>query len=136
MRSRYSAFVTRNGDYLAATLAKEKRAGFDPSSIADDTTQWLGLEIIERNAGGVLDQTGRVEFVARFSEDGRIGQLHERSYFERRDGKWFYVDGVFPEATSNQNIMPQTTETANTVKVGRNDPCPCGSGRKFKKCCG
>ncbi|WP_369694458.1 SEC-C metal-binding domain-containing protein [Mailhella massiliensis] len=26
--------------------------------------------------------------------------------------------------------------TYNGVKVGRNDPCPCGSGKKFKKCCG
>ena len=24
----------------------------------------------------------------------------------------------------------------NTAKIGRNDPCPCGSGKKYKKCCG
>lgn len=29
----------------------------------------------------------------------------------------------------------QTTHMRNSPKVGRNDPCPCGSGKKFKKCC-
>jgi len=127
MRSRYSAFVLRNGDYLLSTLAEENRSGFDAESIAHDTTRWTGLDIIECVAGGILDQTGIVEFVAHFDENGNHHQLHERSNFERRDGKWFYVDGIFP-GVSHSNASP--------VKAGRNDPCPCGSGKKFKKCCG
>ena len=31
---------------------------------------------------------------------------------------------------------PSPGNTARTAKVGRNAPCPCGSGKKFKKCCG
>ncbi|WP_428239598.1 SEC-C metal-binding domain-containing protein [Gynuella sp.] len=31
---------------------------------------------------------------------------------------------------------PQNPITRAAPKVGRNDPCPCGNGRKFKKCCG
>jgi len=27
-------------------------------------------------------------------------------------------------------------EIQNRTKVGRNDPCPCGSGKKYKRCCG
>ena len=27
-------------------------------------------------------------------------------------------------------------ETLSLIKIGRNDPCPCGSGRKYKRCCG
>jgi preprotein translocase subunit SecA len=30
----------------------------------------------------------------------------------------------------------KTGEAPNRKKVGRNDPCPCGSGKKYKKCCG
>jgi len=32
--------------------------------------------------------------------------------------------------------MPGTASTQKMPKVGRNDPCPCGSGKKYKKCCG
>ncbi|MBU1213526.1 MAG: SEC-C domain-containing protein, partial [Alphaproteobacteria bacterium] len=31
---------------------------------------------------------------------------------------------------------PLTSPLAQSTKVGRNDPCPCGSGKKYKKCCG
>lgn len=132
MRSRYSAFVLRDGNYLLATLAQEQRDGFDAPSIANDQTRWLGLEIVDCAAGGVLDQTGKVEFIARFIENGQTLALHERSNFERRDGKWFYVNGVFPDADG------QSSKDAFALvpsKVGRNDPCPCGSGKKHKKCC-
>jgi preprotein translocase subunit SecA len=44
-------------------------------------------------------------------------------------------------AMSQQSQMAREGEavktiTRNTPKVGRNDPCPCGSGKKYKKCCG
>lgn len=140
MRSRYSAFYVRNGDYLLATLASEKRSGFDPQDIAQDQTRWTGLKIVDRVAGGVLDQTGQVEFIASFTENGKPGRIHERSNFERRDGKWYYVDGVFPDLRDG---TPGTTTPHSAIsspseptKIGRNAPCPCGSGKKFKKCCG
>lgn len=38
-----------------------------------------------------------------------------------------------PTSADAGNNMPRRNETA---KVGRNDPCPCGSGKKYKKCCG
>jgi len=137
MRSRYTAFVLRNGDYLAATLAKENRRGFDGDSIGRDQTHWTGLEIIDRVAGGIFDQTGIVEFIASFVENGQTYQLHERSNFERRDGKWFYVDGIFPGDTKQHSEGASLQEGKTTLeKVGRNAPCPCGSGKKFKKCCG
>lgn len=137
MRSRYAAFVLRDGSYLLSTLAEENRSGFDAASIAHDTTCWTELEIIDCQAGGVLDQTGIVEFIAHFNENGKPHQLHERSNFARRNGTWFYVDGIFPGARrldgTDTSLQRQNPSTA---KVGRNDPCPCGSGKKFKKCCG
>ena len=137
MRSRYSAFALRDGKYLLSTLAEENRSGFNDESIAHDTTRWIGLEIIECVAGGVLDQSGIVEFIARFDEDGKHNQLHERSNFERRDGKWFYVDGIFPGASYiAAPDMSLQRQNAATAEAGRNDPCPSGSRTKFKKCCG
>jgi len=117
MRSRYSAYVLKRSDYLAATWHPSTRpASLDVSA---DDTQWQRLEIVATEKGGSGDNDGVVEFAAYYQG----GQLHERSRFLKEEGKWLYVDG---------DILPPVTET----KAGRNDPCPCGSGKKFKKCCG
>ena len=47
------------------------------------------------------------------------GEVHENSRFVKEQGQWFYVDG----------------DLKSQAKVGRNDPCPCGSGKKYKRCC-
>lgn len=126
MRSRYTAYARGDVAHLARTLAPEHRAGFDMADVSAGMkqTQWLGLEILDTEAGGESDSTGIVEFVARFQAHGKAQALHERSRFRRdeTDGRWVYVDGE----TALQPVK----------KPGRNDPCPCGSGRKFKQCCG
>ena len=38
--------------------------------------------------------------------------------------------------TDKDCCPPKTPITRDTPKIGRNDPCICGNGRKFKKCCG
>ncbi|MGM0593842.1 MAG: YchJ family protein [Pseudomonadota bacterium] len=117
MRSRYSAFVLGLSDYLLSTWHAETRPAH--LDLTADDTVWLGLQILATHQGEPGDSRGEVEFVARFQG----GQLHERSRFLNEGGQWFYVDG---------EIRPPVAET----KVGRNAPCPCGSGRKFKRCCG
>jgi hypothetical protein len=53
-----------------------------------------------------------------------------------KDGKMPGVHaGIEAEAAEERNRDPQTPYVA-TVKAGRNDPCPCGSGKKYKRCCG
>lgn len=125
MRSRYTAYARGDVAYLARTLAPEHRAGFDMADVSAGmkTTQWLGLEILDTTAGGTDEDTGIVEFLARFQAQGQNHALHERSRFRRdeKDG-WVYVDGE----TALQPVK----------KPRRNDPCPCGSGKKFKQCCG
>ncbi|MEN6587495.1 MAG: YchJ family metal-binding protein [Sulfuricella sp.] len=116
MRSRYSAFVRHDWDYLNHT---QREPDNEPAT-AD--IEWLGLEVWEVRAGGVNDAEGTVEFVAHYTHQGRPSALHEISRFSKHDEKWFYVGGEFPRA-------------ARPAKVGRNEPCPCGSGKKFKKCC-
>lgn len=90
MRSRYSAYVTENAEYLLRTWHPRTR----PSTIDFDPQQrWLGLRIKRCLAGGVEDHTGEVEFVARFKIRGKGHRLHEISRFERLEGAWVYVDG-------------------------------------------
>lgn len=86
MRSRYSAYVVGDAAYVWRTWHPRTR----PPEVTDDATvTWMRLEIVDRVAGGVDDDTGEVEFRAHH----RYGALHERSRFARRAGRWFYVDG-------------------------------------------
>ena len=88
MRSRYSAFVLEQADYLLATWHSSTR----PASLDFDAgAKWLGLEVREHKTTGA--DTAEVEFVARYRLDGRAVRLHECSRFVREDGRWFYVDG-------------------------------------------
>ena len=95
MRSRYSAFVFGNAAYLADTVPAENSGDYDSNSLARQQTKWIGLEIISTEAGGIFDQIGYVEFIARFKEKGRTGTHHEKSRFIRQNGKWLYIDGEF-----------------------------------------
>jgi SEC-C motif-containing protein len=94
MRSRYCAFVVRDEAYLLRTWHPDYR----PSSVDfDPAMRWTGLEIRDTGEGSMFHSTGTVTFVARYTQGGRPGQLHERSHFERRDGAWVYVNGTFME---------------------------------------
>ena len=90
MRSRYSAYVTGNTDYLLHSWHPAHR----PTTVEHNPAQrWLGLKIKNTQDGGISDETGVVEFVARFKIDGRGHRLHERSRFTRLRGRWVYLDG-------------------------------------------
>ena len=40
------------------------------------------------------------------------------------------------EASQSNRDKSDQTKSQNQIKVGRNEPCPCGSGKKYKHCCG
>ncbi|MBT3359851.1 MAG: hypothetical protein HN403_09525 [Rhodospirillales bacterium] len=128
MRSRFTAFVRGDLDHIERTHAKDVRDGFNRSAAEStaNSVEWVSLEIIDAPARADGDDTGTVEFAARFRQNGDLMVHHERSNFRREDGRWAYVDGKM-----NPKGEPRRTE-----KVGRNEPCPCGSGKKYKKCCG
>jgi SEC-C motif-containing protein len=92
-------------------------------------SEWGGLELIDTFRGGPKDDEGVVEFMAWYtpSDEDEEVEHHERAYFERHDGRWYFVRGEDPRQEPIRREAP---------KVGRNDPCPCGSGKKYKKCCG
>ena len=104
MRSRYTAFVTSNVDYLKNSLHPDYRADFDPASTKDwaDNSQWLGLRIINTSGGGEDDQEGTVEFMALFQIKGVTYQHHELGEFVRLNGIWYYTDGKVITPDSSQ----------------------------------
>jgi SEC-C motif-containing protein len=128
MRSRYSAYTLDNQAYLIKTLAPESREEEEQETeqVSDTNMKWLGLEIRSTSKGCVEDETGIVEFVAKYKVGDKLGIHHERSNFQREDGCWVCIGG---------EINPKQ-EQRIVNKVGRNVSCPCGSGKKFKKCCG
>ncbi len=128
MRSRYSAYVTGAVDYILETTSEKNRDKMDRDAIKkwSEGSDWKGLEVVETEKGGVNDSTGKVEFIAHFREDGVLQKYHEIGTFTKEHDKWVYSDSEFP--TPKQIVR-------EAPKVGRNDPCPCGSGKKFKKCC-
>ncbi len=129
MRSRYSAFAKGEIAYILQSVHPDKREEHDEKSIRSwsESSQWQGLEILETRDGLADDETGSVEFVAKFSQKGRPNRHHELAHFKKHEGQWFFHDGA--------TVKPKTVIRENP-KVGRNEPCSCGSGKKFKKCCG
>lgn len=126
MRSRYSAYVRGEIDYLVATHDASTRDSVDTAAVAkwSRETTWQGLEIVATEAGGETDDTGVVEFVARGITSGKAFAQRERSRFRRVGGAWFYLDGKVGEPVKK------------ALTPGRNEPCPCGSGMKYKRCHG
>lgn len=91
MRSRYAAYARGDIGYVFRTWHPRTR----PVDVTvDPGITWIVLEVTDTLAGGASDDHGEVEFTAWFESAGRIGAMHERSRFERRAGRWFYVDGA------------------------------------------
>jgi len=129
MRARYSAYQVGNIAFLGESLHPDFRHDWDEPATRRwaEQAEWHGLEILATDKGGEEDTEGVVEFVASYTEKGQLKRHHELSLFRKERGTWYYVDGKMPK--------PQTVKR-EAPKVGRNDPCPCGSGKKYKKCCG
>ena len=126
MRSRYTAHVMGNIDHIERTYAPEKRNENYRANVKQtiENTMWLGLEILNAKDGQADDQTGQVEYAYRYSRNGQTYLRQELGDFIRRDGAWLYKDS---KVDPKSGTLP---------KPGRNEACPCGSGKKYKKCCG
>lgn len=116
MRSRYTAYVMGEADYIEKTQTGKAAQDFDAEYIKawSQQSKWFGLKIIATEEN---NDKGTVEFIARYELGGNKSFMHERSDFIKINDDWLYSDGKF-------------------IKTGRNDACPCCSNKKFKKCCG
>ena len=126
MRSRYSAYAKGAVDYILTSCVADD--GIDPDATRNwsERADWKGLKILRTEKGGPSDAEGVVEFVASYVMDGLKDEHHETARFVKKDGTWLYDSGDVKTATV----------VRATPKVGRNEPCPCGSGKKYKQCCG
>ena len=129
MRARYSAYVVHNIDFIINTCETgEKIAQIDRKATEDwsNKSTWHGLKILRTEKGGEQDEEGIVEFEATYTQKGIRDIHHEIGGFKKVNGEWLYSVG---------SVKPMTV-VREGAKIGRNAPCPCGSGKKYKKCCG
>jgi len=140
MRSRFTAYSLRQVDYLLDTLHSSQRRRGEKLQLRRslEQTRWLHLQVLKTVAGQTQDKSGEVEFVAVYGlaspqrgmagllgqsaspQAKPVGQMHERSRFVQEAGRWFYVDG----------------DQLADYRPAKNQPCWCGSGKKFKQCHG
>ena len=128
MRSRYSAYVKKEMPYILESLHPDHRSDYDENSSKAwaERAQWHGIKILSTVKGGIEDSEGQVEFAVSYTENGFRQEHHELSSFKKEKGAWVFTTG---------KTMPKPVSRAEP-KTGRNDPCTCGSGKKYKKCCG
>lgn len=127
MRSRYYAYATQNIDYIMKTHHPDTVESVSRDVLYDWSrySKWIALEIISTENGLESDELGIFEFKAIYEVNGLIHTHHEKSKFIKKDGTWFY-----------HSALPFDLTIKNIVKVSRNSECICGSGKKYKKCCG
>jgi SEC-C motif-containing protein len=127
MRSRYSAYVLVNAQYLIDSTHISTRDNFSKPEIEAWAKEsfWQKLEILHTHKGLENDELGEVEFKAFYKNPkGVLNIHHEKSIFKKEESGWFYLSG---------KVI--STPTKAFISTDRNAPCPCGSGKKFKKCC-
>ncbi len=126
MRSRFSAFATKNYEYVAKTNLGQEADLANVEAVVKSMTEdylhihWLNLKVIE--SGETDADAGFVSFNAFYGYKGKIFVLKEYSHFKKQEGRWFY-----DAETSDSEV--------ERMKISKNDLCICGSGKKFKKCC-
>ena len=127
MRARYSAFAAGEIDFIVASTHSSTRRDVDIPYTTEwsRNSTWQGLQILETK--DVNENKTLVSFEAKFTQEGNEQTHREKSVFEREDGHWRFVTG---------DELKNPTVRYETPRPGRNEPCPCGSGKKYKKCCG
>ena len=122
MRSRYSAYALGLWAYLYQTGPQVSSLKEEQAAISQwcADKQWLSLQVLNTIDGEESQETGEVEFVAFYrSTSALLNQHHEYSYFKKIDNQWRFISG----------------DSLPNLDIGRNQACPCGSGKKYKRCC-
>jgi SEC-C motif-containing protein len=134
LKARYEAFTRgkpEDVDFIlkshhSRTVKDVKRDEIEDWAL---NSEWLGMEVIRKEKGEATDNDGTIVFCAKYKAKGaeKIQEHWEQSLFEKENGEWRFVDARGVHIGTYKRAEP---------KVGRNDACPCNSGKKFKKCCG
>lgn len=130
MRARYSAYAQSNMKFIDATQIMLEGETFNQEDALKwaEGSEWKGMKVVATKKGTPADATGIVEFEAHYKDKASGKDLvhKETALFEKAQGEWKFKDGNIAGAQPIKRLEP---------KIGRNDPCACGSGKKFKKCC-
>jgi len=124
MRSRFTAYANKNKSYLLETWSGSKRP--ELIDFSKEEAVWTKLEIVKTKKGSKKDSKGIVEFKAYYNLEDEPYVMTEISRFIKKSDRWFYLDGV----------VKSVSKINQQVNQGKNAPCSCGSGKKFKRCCG
>jgi len=131
LRARYTAFTQGAVDFILDSHHSKTRHEVKREEIADWSTNsdWLGMKVVQKEAGTATDLEGKIVFGAQYRTKGeeKINEHWEQAIFEKENGAWRFLDA------RGVRTGPYVREAP---KVGRNDACTCGSGKKYKKCCG
>lgn len=127
LKKRYECFSTGKLDFIVESHHPESRDQIELEAIKNWSTQsiWKGLEIHEETPKG--KDKFFIRFTVKYERNFETTPHTEIAEFRQHEGRWFYFDSEFPQPETVKRVAP---------KLGRNDPCSCGSGKKFKKCCG
>ena len=128
MRARYTAYTLVEVDFILKSHDSKTRDEIskEETKAWAESSQWLGLEVVNVVNGLEDDKAGVVEFKANYKTGGVKYTHHEEAKFVKKRGAWYFEDSKI----INKPIKREG------AKIGRNDPCICGSGKKYKKCCG
>ncbi|MFN8578696.1 MAG: YchJ family protein [Candidatus Sericytochromatia bacterium] len=127
MRSRYTAYSIKDFVYILKSTHISQKSFYSIDSIKNwaENLIWINLEIISTQKGTKIDLIGEVEFKVSYLENNQEKLHHELSFFKKEEGIWYFVSGQ----------EPRKNQENTSIKIGRNEPCTCGSGKKYKKCC-
>lgn len=125
LEKRYSAFVSQNVDFILESHHQETKEQVSRKSIEEwsQNSKWHGFKVFDEKVEG---DRAYIDFSVSYEMGAEKVDQREVAEFRNEGGRWYYYDSEFPK--------PQTLKREGD-KTGRNDPCPCGSGKKFKKCC-
>jgi SEC-C motif-containing protein len=128
LRARYTAFTRNEVDFILSSHHSRTVKEIKREEIEDwaKNSIWLGLKVVQIEAGKKEDEQGTILFSATYKEGEKTQEHWEKSFFEKEKGEWKFLDAQGVHMGTYQRTEP---------KVGRNDPCTCGSGKKYKKCC-
>jgi SEC-C motif-containing protein len=125
MRSRFTAHVVNDYAYLHRTHRPTANVPYlEETGDADDSVKWTKL-VVHSHEPGASPDNAFVEFSAFFTDEAGDHVIHEKSEFHRDNGQWLY--------TRVARTGPAPFKAV--AKPGRNEPCLCGSGKKYKHCC-
>lgn len=132
MRSRFSAFALGYWQYIIDTWHPDYRPTLSTEMLAEEAkaSQWERLEVFS-SAIHVEGVAGNVDFCAWYRDADGLHPHREHSDFVLENGRWYYTRGRHGHPAPE--IAHASVSAKHKVRV--NDPCPCDSGKKYKKCC-